>query len=90
MTVRGVLGEPYCSESCREEGGRAIYQAGMRRLSGICGVCLKPVTVGMGPGNPSIVPYNRQTFYFCPGCVSAVKSHVRNSPTCVMCGKPLD
>ena len=90
MAVRGVLGEPYCSESCKEAGGRTIFQAISQEWSGICGVCRKPVTAGMGPGDPSVVAYNEQPFYFCAGCVSTVKSHVRKSPTCVICGDPIE
>jgi hypothetical protein len=89
--LRGpVLGEPYCSEHCRERGGRAIYQADRERWSGVCGACQRPVACRTD-SPAGIVPYNKQTLYLCgdPECVRRARELVSQSRSCVICGASL-
>ncbi len=90
MTAFGGFGEPYCSQTCLDEGGRYAAAVMLKNQSGVCGVCQRPVQASMyGTPTCAAVPYEGMTLFVCTSCTSQGKAHLRSHTRCCMCRKPL-
>lgn len=81
---RGGFGEPYCSEACYEEAGRAMATARLRGEAGDCAYCGRTV------GSRHLILASREGLvFFCESCADRVGPEVRSRATCYMCQKAL-
>lgn len=88
MTIRGGIGEPYCSQACYDEGGRYSAAVMLKNQDGVCGFCQKPVQASMyGASNCAVVPYESVNLFVCPRCSSQARAHLGTYRRCCMCQK---
>jgi hypothetical protein len=89
-TLRGGLGEPYCSQACYDSGGRYAASVLMQNQSGVCGFCRRTVQASMY-GEPACgaIPYEGMTLFVCTGCTARSREHLADHPRCCVCLKPL-
>jgi len=85
---RGGFGEPYCSESCYEKGGKYAAAVMLKNQEGVCGFCQKPVQASMyGPSDCAIVPYEGINLFICSACASRGEDYLKKYRKCCMCEK---
>jgi hypothetical protein len=89
-TLRGGLGEPYCSQACYDSVGRYAASVLMQNQSGVCGFCRRTVQASMY-GEPACgaIPYEGMTLFVCTGCTARSREHLADHPRCCVCLKPL-
>lgn len=87
---RGGFGEPYCSEECKQKGGKHAADIMLQNQTGECGFCSKPVTASMhGNLECGVVPYQGKTLYICNDCGQKAKEYFKNYYKCCLCQKEL-
>ena len=88
MTLTGGLSERYCSQKCYEAGGATVTQHLPQNWTGDCSVCRDPVSLQVG-SPASMVCWKPGWFLFhcgSPSCVATVRTHVRQTAVCAICG----
>ena len=90
MTHRGGIGEPYCSETCYDKGGKHGGAIRLNQESGVCSICQTPVRMSLSSAGAAF-PYGGQTLYICgsASCREKVRAFVDTKNVCCMCGKTL-
>jgi hypothetical protein len=81
---RGGFGEPYCSEACYDQAGRAMATARLTGAAGACEYCKSVI----GPRHVTLVKRGRLVF-ICQSCAARVQAEIRALSRCYMCDAPL-
>jgi hypothetical protein len=80
---RGGFGEPYCSDECYDKGGKYAAAVMLKKQSGVCGFCKRPVQASMyGVSNCAIVPYEGVNLFICDTCVKQGQEYLRKYGKC--------
>jgi len=86
MPIQGGFGEPYCSQTCYDNGGKYVAAVMLKNQTGVCGVCQKPVKASMyGKSDCAIVPYEGVNLFICNSCTHQGKAYLSNYRKCCMC-----
>ncbi len=90
MIIHGGLGEPYCSQECFDKGGKYASAVMLKKQTGVCGICQKPVQASMyGSPNCAIVPYEGVNLFICNSCTIEGKAYLQDYQKCCMCQKSI-
>ena len=90
MTIRGGLEEPYCSQACRDQGGRYAAAVMMKNQTGVCGFCQRPVQASMyGAADCAVVPYEKINLFVCNACAGRARAYLRDYKKCCSCQQHL-
>jgi hypothetical protein len=81
---RGGFGEPYCSEACYDQAGRAMATARLTGAAGACEYCKSVI----GPRHVTLVKGGRLVF-ICQSCAARVQAEIQALSRCYMCDAPL-
>jgi hypothetical protein len=81
---RGGFGEPYCSEACYDQAGRAMATVRLTGAAGACEYCKGLST----PRNITLVKKGRLVF-ICQSCAASVRGEIQTMSRCYMCDTPL-
>lgn len=91
VTMRGGMGEPYCSQDCYDQDGAAITTTMLEGVTGVrCHVCHEPLDFAVGtPTSMVYIAGGPRYFHQTPECDGAVRAEVAHLMECVVCGRRL-
>jgi len=94
LYMRGGADEPYCSEECYSNGGRAVYAVSLgdqQSGAGKCMTCGIPTHSGPRREDAMAVPIRGLIGLFCQQCVERKKADtfINSMQECAWCGKPI-